>query len=281
MLAGRAVRRGVLRAADQRAGLPAHRGVAGPAADHRAERARPGHRPGRDRDAGGAAAGRRRAPTWSWWSRARTTGTWRSCARLGVPVVIADGTQPQTLASVSLASAAAVAILTSDDLANLETGLAVRDQLGARWPTTPVVLRMFDPQLARTVRVELRVRVRAVHGRAGRAVVRRRGARPGGAEHLLRRATSRCWWPGSRSPPTAGWPGWPWATWPPGPGCWPSAGPATTAHLEYPPRRGTRFRAGDRAYLIGPYEELLAVLRRDRPAPGASDQARPSGQPGA
>ena len=37
--------------------------------------------------------------------------------------------------------------------------------------------------------------------------------------------------------------------------------------LEHPPRRGTRFRAGDRAYLIGPYEELLAVLRQDRPAP--------------
>ncbi len=86
---------------------------------------------------------------------------------LGVPVLIADGAQPQTLASVSLASAAAVAILTSDDLANLETGLAVRDQLRDRRASTPVVLRMFDPQLC--------------------------------------------------------------ATWPPGPGCWPSAGPATTA----------------------------------------------------
>jgi hypothetical protein len=34
-------------------------------------------------------------------------------------------------------------------------------------------------------------------------------------------------------------------------------------YLEHPPRRGTRFHAGDEAYLIGPYEELLAVLRRD------------------
>jgi hypothetical protein len=40
--------------------------------------------------------------------------------------------------------------------------------------------------------------------------------------------------------------------------------------LEHPPRRGTRFRAGDQAYLIGPYEELLAVLRQDRPAPQVS-----------
>jgi len=36
--------------------------------------------------------------------------------------------------------------------------------------------------------------------------------------------------------------------------------------LEYPPRRDTRFESGDRAYLIGPYEELLRVLRRDQGA---------------
>ncbi|MGH3421045.1 MAG: hypothetical protein ACRDOD_15850, partial [Streptosporangiaceae bacterium] len=46
------------------------------------------------------------------------------------------------------------------------------------------------------------------------------------------------------------------------------------AYLEHPPRRGTRLGAGDQAYLIGPYEELLAVLRRDRPAPGTG-QPRP------
>jgi Trk K+ transport system NAD-binding subunit len=38
--------------------------------------------------------------------------------------------------------------------------------------------------------------------------------------------------------------------------------------LEYPPRRDTRFEGGDRAWLVGPYEELLRVLRHDsRPAP--------------
>jgi len=37
--------------------------------------------------------------------------------------------------------------------------------------------------------------------------------------------------------------------------------------LEHPPRRGTRFEGGDEAYLLGPYDELLDVLRRDqRPA---------------
>ena len=34
--------------------------------------------------------------------------------------------------------------------------------------------------------------------------------------------------------------------------------------LEHPPRRGTRFEGGDRAYLLGPYDELLDVLRRDQ-----------------
>ncbi len=71
---------------------------------------------------------------------------------LGVPVMIADATLPEVLASARLAAASAVAVLTSDDLANLETGLAVRDQLGPRWPATPVVLRIFDPQLAHSVK---------------------------------------------------------------------------------------------------------------------------------
>ncbi len=42
---------------------------------------------------------------------------------------------------------------------------------------------------------------------------------------------------------------------------------ADKAILEHPPRRSTRFRPDDQAYLIGPYEELLTVLRRDRPNP--------------
>jgi len=37
-----------------------------------------------------------------------------------------------------------VAILTSADLTNIETGLAVRESLGDRWDEVPVVLRVFD-----------------------------------------------------------------------------------------------------------------------------------------
>jgi hypothetical protein len=39
---------------------------------------------------------------------------------------------------------------------------------------------------------------------------------------------------------------------------------AEEGQLEHPPRRGTRFAGGDEAYLLGPYEELLRVLRRDQ-----------------
>jgi Trk K+ transport system NAD-binding subunit len=49
---------------------------------------------------------------------------------LGLPVVLADATLPETLHEVSLTSAAAVAVLTSDDLANLETAPGP-----ASWPS--------------------------------------------------------------------------------------------------------------------------------------------------
>ena len=70
---------------------------------------------------------------------------------LHVPVVIADGTITETWSAVGLSQARAVATLTSDDLVNIETGLAVRDLLGDRWSEVPVVLRVFDRRLADTV----------------------------------------------------------------------------------------------------------------------------------
>ena len=192
---------------------------------------------------------------------------------LGVPVVIADATLPETLESVSLASASAVAVLTSDDLANLETGLAVRDQLGTRWEATPVVLRMFDPQLARSVRHNFGFRnVRSTAALAapwfvGAAlgldvlntfyvgdepllVARLTVSRGGGLDGLALRDL------GARTRVLA------------------ISRVPHQAYLEHPPRRGTRLRAGDQAYLIGPYEELLAVLRRDRPPPQAGHVSR-------
>ena len=240
-------------------------------------RARPGHRPRHGRPAGRPAAGRRGPRTWSRWTRARTTGICSQLRALGVPVVIADATQRQALESASLPGAAAVAVLTSDDLANLETGLAVRDQLGAGSPHARSCCASSTrgwPGRSGTTSVS----PRPVHGRPGRPVVRRRGARPGGAQHLLRRRRAAAGGPVRGHPRRR--PGRPGHERPVGPD--PRAGHPPDQRrrlLEHPPRRGTRFRGGDRAYVIGPYEELLAVLRRDRPAPHASGLPGPSAQP--
>ena len=184
---------------------------------------------------------------------------------LGVPVVIADATLPRVLRSVQLATASAVAVLTSDDLANLETGLAVRDQLGQRWATVPVVLRIFDPVFARSVQETFGFHyVRSTAALAapwfvGAALgldvlstfyagdqpllVARLTVTPGGGLHGLRMDDL-----GGLTRVLA------------------IRRAADRTVLERLPRRATQFQPADEAYLIGPYDELLTVLRRDRPA---------------
>src|SRR6185437_5713930 len=187
---------------------------------------------------------------------------------------------PETLESARLAAASAVAVMTSDDLANLETGLAVRDQLRARWPAVPVVLRIFDPQLAHSVKETFGFHyVRSTAALAapwfvGAALgldvlstfyagdqpllVSRLTVTPGGGLHGLRMDDL-----GGRTRVLA------------------IRRAADQTVLEHLPRRATRFEPADEAYLIGPYDELLTVLRRDRPSPGipAPAPAPPPGQP--
>lgn len=70
---------------------------------------------------------------------------------LGAKVVLGDATLPRTLQLVNLDRAKAVAVLTSDDLTNLEVALAVRDWLG-EGTDVPVAIRLADRRLAATVR---------------------------------------------------------------------------------------------------------------------------------
>jgi Trk K+ transport system NAD-binding subunit len=181
---------------------------------------------------------------------------------MGVPVVIADASQTATLTQVGLDEAAAVAVMTSSDLTNIEVGLAVRERLGPRWNEVPVVLRVLDRPLAVTVEHNFRFRhVRSTAALAapwfvgaalgldvldtfyvdhqpfllGRLSVTAGGGLDGTAMRDLSARTrvialSR---------------------------------PGTHA-LEHPPRRDTRFGPGDVAYIVGPYEELLAVLRQEQ-----------------
>jgi Trk K+ transport system NAD-binding subunit len=183
---------------------------------------------------------------------------------LNVPVVIGDSTVPASLSAVNLSTARAVAVLTSSDLANIETGLAVDDLLEERRAGVPVVLRIFDRELARTVETSFGFHhVRSTAALAApwfvgaalglhilttfyvdqqpmlisRLVVAESGGLAGKTMFELSArirviAIKR------------------------------EDGDA----LEYPPRRDTRFQGGDHAYLVGPYEEILDVLRRDRPA---------------
>jgi Trk K+ transport system NAD-binding subunit len=183
---------------------------------------------------------------------------------LGVPVVDGDATQAETLSAVHLQAAAAVAVLTSDDLTNIETGLAILDQLGPRRDEVPLVLRLFDRRLARTVEASfgfssvrstaalaapwfvgaalgLEVASTFYVGDTPMLVASLQVAQGGGLDGLALRDLS------ARTRVVA----------------------ITRADgtFEYPPRRDTTLAHEDTVYLVGPYEEMLHVLRTDNLAP--------------
>jgi Trk K+ transport system NAD-binding subunit len=185
----------------------------------------------------------------------------------GVPLVLGDSTLAQTLDAVNLARAASVAIVTSDDMTNIETGLAVRDRLGDRWTEVPVVLRVFERELGgrlersfdfrhvwSTVAIAAPWFVGAALGMEVRSsfyvgshpflIARLPVAQGGGLEGKAMSELSARIRVIAIDRHGAG------------------------GALEHPPRRDTRLAAGDDAYLAGPYEELLQVLRRERtPSP--------------
>jgi Trk K+ transport system NAD-binding subunit len=180
----------------------------------------------------------------------------------GVPLVLGDATLSQTLQSVNLSRAAAVAIMTSDDMTNIEIGLAVRDLLGERWGEVPVVVRVFDRELG--ARLEQSFAFRQVWSTAAISAPWLVGAVLG-MDVLFSFYVGNRTFLLSRLRVTA------------------DGGLAGLAmnelearirviaigreaggELEYPPRRDTRLLPGDDAYLAGPYEELQRVLRRER-----------------
>jgi Trk K+ transport system NAD-binding subunit len=186
-----------------------------------------------------------------------------SARALGVPVIIGDATLPQNLLAANLAQASAVAVLTSNDLANIETGLAVDDLLGERRVDVPVVLRVFDRQLATTIERGFDFRhVRSTSALAAPWFV---GAALGLTILNTFYVEDTPFLVGRLTVGSAG--GLAGATM--------SDLSARTrviairrghsdATLEYPPRRDTRFEAGDQAFVVGPYEELLQLLRHER-----------------
>jgi Trk K+ transport system NAD-binding subunit len=75
--------------------------------------------------------------------------------RLGVPVIVGDATVREVLRQAHAATARAVIAATSDDLVNLEVTLLVREID----PHKRVVLRLWDAQLAQTLREAADVRL--------------------------------------------------------------------------------------------------------------------------
>ncbi|BBZ51578.1 hypothetical protein MHEI_32950 [Mycobacterium heidelbergense] len=80
-----------------------------------------------------------------------------AAADLDVPVIFGDATLRQTLDSAGVARARAVAVLTQDDMVNIETGIVLREMLGPRVmpevvrPEVPLVLRVYDRALGAAV----------------------------------------------------------------------------------------------------------------------------------
>lgn len=195
--------------------------------------------------------------------RSETNRYLSQAAELHIPVIIGDATLRTTLVAARVEHARAVAVLTEDDMVNIETAIVAREILGADqnpngW-RVPIVLRVFDQGLGDAVGNRLRFNfvrstvdlstpwfVGAAMGLdvVGTFSVRQHSFMVGGV-HVQ---------PGSdldgleisqTSPRTRV-----------------IAIERDGLPTELHPRRDTRLRAGETAYLVGPYHELLESLRR-------------------
>ena len=180
-----------------------------------------------------------------------------AAAELDVPVIFGDATLRQTLESARIDDAIAVAVLTHDDMVNIETGIVLRELLGVRWmrsadhPGVPVVLRVYDRTLGAAVAHRFGFENVRSTVELGGAVVHRRRDGPAGARHVLGGPALVHGRRRSGASRAANSTGCAWSICPPRPGSSRSSrsGPADV--------RCTRaatpsLTAGDTAYLVGP-----------------------------
>ena len=188
---------------------------------------------------------------------------------LDVPVIFGDGTLLQTLESARLDRARAVAVLTRNDMINIEAGIVLAEMLGPR--VLPEVNRRADVSLV--LRVYDRTLGLAVAQRFGFDNVRSTvalaapwfiGAAMGlqvlgtfsvgqssfmiGAMHVAAGSELDGLQMLEASTQTRV-----------------IAITREDAPIQMRPRRDARFRAGDTVYLVGPYRELLTTLRKGLP----------------
>ena len=199
---------------------------------------------------------------------------------LDVPVIFGDATLRQTLESAGVKHARAVAVLTQDDMVNIETGIVLREMLGPRVmpevirPDVPLVLRVYDRALGAAVAqrfgfenvrstVELAAPwfIGAAMGLQvlGTFSVGQRSFMVGGM-HVAAGSELDGLQMFKLSTQTRV-----------------IAITRPDAPVALHPRRDARLRAGDTVYLVGPYRELLATLRKGQPPQqSATDDERAS-----
>lgn len=196
---------------------------------------------------------------------------------LDVPVIFGDATLRQTLEAARVDRARAVAVLTQDDMVNIETGIVLREMLGPRVmpevnrPDVPIVLRIYDRTLGDAVakrfgfeNVRSTVDLAApwfIGAAMGLQVLGTFSVGPRsfmvGAMHVA---------PGSEldglrmfemSTQTRV-----------------IAITRRDTPVELHPRRDAWLRGGDTVYLVGPYRELLETLRKGQPPqePAVTDE---------
>ena len=184
-------------------------------------------------------------------------------AELDVPVIFGDSTMRQTLESARVDRARGVSVVTDSDMENIETGIVLLEILGA------------DTKVPIVMRVQGRALGAAVHQRFGfenvRSIVDL--AAPWFIGAAMGLQVLGTFWVGQRSFMVGA--------------MLVAAGSeldglrmvdlSTQARViaitrpeglvSLRPRRDSRLKAGDTAYLIGPYRELIATLRKGQPPP--------------
>ena len=180
-----------------------------------------------------------------------------TAARLDVPVIFGDATLRQTLESARIEDARAVAVLTQDDMVNIETAIVLHEMLGPR--DVPIVLRVYDRTLGAAVAHRFKFEnVRSTVELAAPWFI-------GAAMGLLVFGTFSVGQlsftiGGVRVEPGSELDGIRMADLSTQTRVIAITRPETAVRLH--PRRDTRLTAGDTAYLVGPYRELLATLRK-------------------
>jgi Trk K+ transport system NAD-binding subunit len=196
---------------------------------------------------------------------------------LDVPVIFGDATLRQTLQAARVDRARAVAVLTRNDIINIETGIVLTEMLGRKtatrehWTDIPLVLRVYDRALGiavaqrfgfENVRSTVELAAPWFIGAAiglqvlGTFSVGQNSFVVGGMQVAAGSELDglRMFEMSSQARVIA----------------------ITTSNglVKLHPRRDARLHADDTVYLVGPYRELIDTLRKGRPPRPATDEER-------